>query len=167
LDDNFNSLLIVVIAEGEFTVYKFQKSIFINRSQQDVFDFLTNPANLQKWATVVEFAEWTSTGTPGIGSTYKQVVKFLGRNSETVFEISSWDPPNRYGYRSINIPPPAESIESVITLAPKENGTQLTFEAQLGAIGIFKFAEGMLGKMAEKGDGNNIDTLKQLLEAAP
>lgn len=146
-------------------MYKFTKSIFINRPQQDVFDFLSNPSNLAKWASVVEFAEWTSTGTPGIGSTYKQVVKFLGRNSETVFEITSWDPPNRYSYRSINIPPPAESIESVITLAPKENGTQLTFDAQLGAVGFFKFAEVMLGKMAERGDGDNIDTLKQLLEA--
>ena len=146
-------------------MYKFTKSIFINRSQQDVFDFLSNPANLTKWASVVEFAEWTSTDIPGIGSTYKQVVKFLGRNSETIFEITSWDPPNRYSYKSINIPPPAESIESVITLASKENGTQLTFDAQIGAVGVFKFAEGMLGKMAEKGDGNNIETLKQLLEA--
>ena len=70
-------------------MYKFTKSIFINRSQQDVFDFLSNPANLTKWASVVEFAEWTSTDIPGIGSTYKQVVKFLGRNSETIFSSQS------------------------------------------------------------------------------
>ena len=28
---------------------KFTLSVFINRSQQDVFDFLSNPANLSKW----------------------------------------------------------------------------------------------------------------------
>jgi len=28
---------------------KFTLSVSINRPQQDVFDFLTNPANLSKW----------------------------------------------------------------------------------------------------------------------
>lgn len=145
-------------------MYKFTKSVFINRSQQAVFDFLSNPANNTKWQPI-EFAEWTSPGEPGIGSSFKIAMKLFGRSNETVFEIKSWDPPNGYSYRSVKISPPAESIETVITLAPKENGTQLTFEAQIAAAGIFKFAEGMLGKMAEKGDGNNIDTLKQILEA--
>jgi uncharacterized protein YndB with AHSA1/START domain len=31
---------------GQFTL-----SVFINRSQQDVFDFLSDPANLSKWNT--------------------------------------------------------------------------------------------------------------------
>jgi carbon monoxide dehydrogenase subunit G len=146
-------------------MYKFTKSIFINRPQQDVFDFLSNPVNLTKWQPAVELAEWTSTGTPGIGSTYKLVVNMLGRKSETVFEIKSWDPPNRYSYKSVNMSHPAESIEALITLEPKENGTQLTFEAHLVAASIFKIVEGVFGKMAEKGDGNNIDIAKQLLEA--
>jgi carbon monoxide dehydrogenase subunit G len=151
--------------EGEYTMHKFSKSLTINRSQQDVFDFLSNPANLTKWQPSIEFAEWTSTGKPGIGSTYKVVVKVLGRKNETVFKITSWDPPQRYGYKSTKIPFPVESIESEITLAPRENGTQLTFAAQVGTVSLFKFAESMLGKQAEKQDGTNIDTVKQLLEA--
>ena len=146
-------------------MYKFTKSVFINRSQQDVFDFMSNPANATKWQPTVEFAKWTSASMAGVGSTYKLVVKALGSKSEPVFEITAWDPPNRYSYKSIKISTPVESIETVITLAPKENGTQLTFEAQIGAAGFFKIAEGMLGKMAEKGDGNNVDTLKRILEA--
>jgi len=146
-------------------MYKFKKTIFINRSQQDVIDFLSDPANLPKWRSSIEFAGWTSTGVPGIGSTYKQVSKILGRKSETAFEITSWDPPNSYGYKSINIRYPVESIEAGFKFAPKENGTQLTFEAQIGTVGIFKFAESILGKQAEKLDGESIDTVKQLLEA--
>ena len=146
-------------------MYKFTKSVFIDRSQQDVFDFMSNPANATKWQSSVEFAEWTSAGMAGVGSTYKLVVKALGSKSELVFEITDWDSPNHYSYKSIKISAPLESIESVITLAPQESGTQLTFEAQIGAAGVFKLAEGLLGKMAEKGDGSNIDTLKQLLEA--
>jgi carbon monoxide dehydrogenase subunit G len=166
LDDKFNSLLIIVIAEGEFTMYKFQKSIFINRPQQDVFDFLCNPANLPKWQPAIESAEGTSNAKPGIGSTYRVLTKMLGGKTEGLFEITHWDPPNRYSYKSIKLSFPG-SIESLFTLAPKENGTQVTFEAQIATTGLFKLAEGMLGKQAEKGDGSNIDTAKQLLEAAP
>jgi hypothetical protein len=158
-------LLYCYRAKGEFAMYKFTKSVFINRSQQDIFDFTTNPANNTKWQPI-DFGEWTSTGVPGIGSTYKIVMKLWGRRYETLFEITSWDPPNRYSYRSIKVQNPLESIEAVITLAPKENGTQLTFKAQIGAAGLFKIVEGMLGKMAEKGDGNNFDTLKRILEAS-
>ena len=40
---------------------KFTLSVFINRSQQDVFDFLSDPANLSKWSSAFELADWTST----------------------------------------------------------------------------------------------------------
>lgn len=107
---------------GQFTL-----GVFINRSQQDVFDFLSDPANLSKWNSTYEAAQWTSSEAPGIGSTYKVLAKMPG--------------------------------------GKKENGTQLTFESQFGIVGILKFAEGMFGKLAEKGDGSNLDTAKRLLEA--
>ena len=154
----------LIVAKGKFAMYKFTKSVFIKRSQQDVFNFMSNPANNTKWQPI-EFAEWISDGAPGIGSSFKIAMKLFGRSTETVFEITSWEPPSRYSYRSVKISSPAESIQTEIELKSKEHGTQLTFEAQIGAAGIFKLTEGMLGKLAEKGDGSNIDTLKQILEA--
>ena len=89
-----------------------------------------------------------------------------GKENEGLFEITQWNPPHRYGYKSISgLPFPIERIESKVTLTPKENGTQITFESQFGLAGILKFAEGMFKKLAEKGDGNNFDTAKHLLEA--
>ena len=49
---------------GRFTI-----SVFINRSQQDVFEFFSNPANLSKWNSNIESTEWASSGAPGVGST--------------------------------------------------------------------------------------------------
>lgn len=145
-------------------MYKFSKSVLINRSQKDVFDFLRNPANITRWQSGVEAAEWTSTGAPGVGSTYKSLVKIPGSKSEAIFEVTHWDPPYRYGYKSIKLSMPV-NIQSSYTLTSAVQGTQLTFEAQIEAAGILKIAEGLLGKMAEKGDGSSIETLKQLLEA--
>jgi uncharacterized protein YndB with AHSA1/START domain len=145
---------------------KFTLNVFVNRSQQDVFDFLSDPANLSKWNSNFAAAEWTSSDPPGLGSTYKVLAKMPGGKNEGLFEITQWEPPHRYGYKSISgLPFPIESIESTVMLASKENGTQITFESQFGLAGILKFAEGMFRKLAEKGDGDNFDTAKRLLEA--
>ena len=144
----------------------FTVSVFINRSQQDVFDFLSNPANLSKWNTSFESAEWASSGEPGVGSAFRGSSSVLGSKKEMLFEIVQWDPPNRYGYRMnerllfiIN------GFESIITLSPKDNGTQVTFESQFEIIGAMKFTEGFFARMSEKGDGENFNTAKRLLEA--
>jgi hypothetical protein len=145
---------------------KFALNIFINRLQQDVFNFLTDPANLSKWNSNFASAKWASSDAPGLGSTYKVLAKISGRDKEGLFEITQWDPPQRYSYKSISrLPFPMEIIESAVTLAPKGNGTQITFESQFGLVGILKFAEGMFSKLAAKGDGGNFDTAKRLLEA--
>ncbi len=144
---------------------KFTVSVLINRSQQDVFDFLTNPANLPKWNPVMESGEWSSSGVPGIGSTYKVLAKMPGGKKEGQFEITHWDPPNRYGYKTSARVGPVESIEAVITLAPKENGTQLAIESQSKLAGVPKFAEGFVARMGKKENESNFRNAKCLLEA--
>jgi len=145
-------------------VYKFTKSVFINRSQKDVFDFLSDPVNMPKWQPALVSAEWTSIGTHDIGSTYRTQAKAIGGKAEYLLEITNWDPPNSYRYRSVKIPLPG-SIESSYTLASKNNGTEVTWEVQIETAGLLKFVENMLGKQAEKAEGGNLDLAKQFLEA--
>ena len=73
-------------------MYKFEKSVFINRPQQEVFDFVTDLANDSKWQSGVELSEWTSDDPPAIGSTHKIVRSMLGRNMEATIVVTSWDP---------------------------------------------------------------------------
>jgi hypothetical protein len=141
-------------------------SIHIHRARQDVFDFLSDPANLSKWNSVMESAAWTSSDPAGVGSTYNVLAKMPGGMKKGLFEITQWDPPQRYGYRSREIAFPFKSIESTISLAPQDGGTELTFEAQFALAGLLSLVEGMFVKMAEKGDGANLAVAKRLLEAA-
>ncbi len=139
-----------------------EKSIFINRPQQEVWDFISNPATLAQWSSTAESSEWTSEGPHGVGSTQREVGKVLGRKVEGISEVTAWDPPNEYSRKSPGGPMP---WESTMKLEPKENGTQLTgnFQGELG--GLFKMAEGLVGKKAEKEIVTNFDALKLLLEA--
>ena len=143
---------------------KFTLGIHIDRPQADVFKFLSDPANLSKWNSVMESAEWTSRDAAGAGSTSKVVAKMPGGKKTGLFAITQWDPPHRYGYRSLEIAFPFKAIESTITLAPRDGGTQVTFEAQFALTGLLSLVEGLFVGAAEKGDGANLATAKRLLE---
>ncbi len=143
-------------------MYKIESSMFINRPQQEVFDYVTNPANNAKWQSGTESAEWTSAGPPGVGSTLKVVTSLLGRKIEAVVEITGWDPPNLVSIKSVSGPIPFESTQR---FAAQGDGTLLTQNAQAEIGGFFKLAEGLVGKQLEKQFEANNAALKLLLEA--
>jgi carbon monoxide dehydrogenase subunit G len=143
-------------------MFTYEISIFINRPQQEVFDFLSNPANDLQWRSSVESAEWTSEGPPGVGSTQRSVATFLGRKLDATGEVTIWDPPHQIGLIVVSGPIP---WESTMTLEPNENGTQLTVHGQGEIGGLFKIAEGLVGKQAKKAADTEFDALKLLLEA--
>jgi uncharacterized protein YndB with AHSA1/START domain len=141
---------------------KFTVSVFINRSQQEVFDLLSDPANLSKWSSAFESAEWTSSDAPGIGSTYLVSAKLLGSRKDGLFEILQWDRPNCFSYKMNQRAFPLERMESVIMLSPKNNGTQVTFESNFELVRILKFAEGFFANVGEKQDGSNFEIAKKI-----
>ncbi len=139
-----------------------ENSIFINRPQQEVWDFVSNPANDTQWRSSLESAEWTSEGPPGVGSTLREGGKILGRKVEGTTEITAWDPPNEYGRKSASGPFP---FEGTMKLEPKEDGTQLTVRGTAEVGGFFKIAEGLLAKQMKKELDTDLPALKLLLEA--
>lgn len=143
-------------------MYKFESSIFINRPVQEVFDFVTNPANSAKWQSGTESVEWTSDGPRGVGSTAKVVAKLLGRKIELVVETTIWDPSNQSGLKSIGGPIPFESTSK---FAAQGDGTLLTETGQAEIGGLFKLAEGLVGKQLEQQGEANRAALKLLLES--
>ena len=145
---------------------KFTLSVFINRPQQDVFDFLSEPANLPKWDVDFVSAEWMSSEAPGIGSTYRASGKRLGSEKDGFFEIVHWDRPNRYGYKAKEHMFLFEQAEIIITLKPKSDGTEATCEYQFEIVSSLNFAEGFVAKMGKKRIESNLNTVKRLLEAS-
>jgi uncharacterized protein YndB with AHSA1/START domain len=146
-------------------MHQFTVTVFINRSPQDVFDFLSDPANLSKWNSTFESAAWTSNTAPGSGSTYRVSAKLLGAKKEGLFVIVQWDRPNCYSYQMNQSAFPIEHMLSAVTLQPKNNGTEVIFESQFELAGVLKFAEGFFASMGEKQDGRNFETAKKILEA--
>jgi hypothetical protein len=114
----------------------------------------------------MQSAVWASGGEPGVGSTFRGIMKMARKEMVNQLEVTRWDPPNRYGYKTSARVGPVESIEAVITLAPKENDTQLAIESQSKLAGVPKFAEGSVARMSKKENESNFGNAKRLLEAS-
>jgi carbon monoxide dehydrogenase subunit G len=143
-------------------MFKFEKSITINRPQQEVFDFVTDLSNDSKWQSGIVSVERTSDGPIGAGSTWSSKLKFLGREMEAEIELTSYDSPNQSSVKSINGPVP---FENTYKFESKGNGTQMTISGQAEIGGFFKMAEGLVGKQFEKQMDADGAALKKLLEA--
>ena len=139
----------------------FENSQFINRPQQEVFDFMSNPDNDAKWQSGTEHTEWTSEGPHGVGSTQRSVGKLLGRKIDITIEITNWDPPQQLGFKTVSGP---LSAEGTIKFESQENGTLLTQSGQAEFGGFFKIAEGLAAKQLQKQADSDFDALKLVLE---
>lgn len=78
----------------------FTVTTFINRPPQEVFDFMTDPANSAKWQSGTESAEWSAEGPAGVGSTVHSVGRLLGRELDLNIEITQWNPPDSYSLKA-------------------------------------------------------------------
>ena len=66
-------------------------TIDIERPAADVFAYVADMANNPKWQDGMESCVWTSALPIGVGSTYDQVAKFLGKEIRTSFEVTEFE----------------------------------------------------------------------------
>ena len=143
-------------------MFKYEKSVFINRPPQEVFDFVTNLSNDPQWQNRIESVERLSDGPIGIGSTWRYVTSTLGRKNKADIQMTSYDPPYQSSVKAVNGPVPFENTH---TFQAQDGGTLLTFTGQAEFGGFFKMAEGLAGKQLEKQMEADTAALKKLLEA--
>jgi carbon monoxide dehydrogenase subunit G len=140
----------------------FTVTTFINRPLQEVFDFMTNPANFAQWQSSTKSAKWASDDAVGVGSIFNSVGEMMGREMKMDLEITQWSPPTVWGIKGQSGP---MKFEAISKFESKDGGTQVTqtFEGEVG--GLFSIAEGLAIKQLQKQVETDGNALKKLLEA--
>ena len=85
---------------------KAQVSIVINRPARDVFAYMTGIDKETAWQADVLEAEQTSTGPMSVGTTVREVRRFMGRRMEVVSEITEFEPDKKCASRVSPHPSP-------------------------------------------------------------
>jgi len=140
----------------------FDVSSTIKRPVEDVFAVLSNVENNPKWSSVALEAEQTSPGPIGVGTTARFVGKFLGRRIESESEVTEFEPNRKYSWKSKSGPFP---IKASTTFEQIEGGTRVNTTAEAEPGGFFKLAEPLIMSMGKRQFQNDLDSLRDLMEA--
>ncbi len=140
----------------------FEISTLVDRPIEDVFAFMSNPLNMPKWQAMIAKIEQTVPGAVGIGSKFNVHAAMLGRAMEGVMEITSYEPPTKFGFT--NKAGPME-VSVTVTLKPVGTGAKVTINAEGNPAGVFKLAEGPLTHQIKNQMEANLAKLKSVLEA--
>ena len=138
------------------------KSIVINRPQQEVFEFASDPAHAHQWLQVIKSKEWSSAGPYGVGSTQRVIARYMGRDVEATNEYTAWDPTNQFVFKTVNGP---ILIEEGMKFESTGGSTKVTLSMHVETSGIFRLFEGLLKRQGESQSVTNLEALKRLLEA--
>jgi uncharacterized membrane protein len=153
-------------------VARAESSLVINRPIDAVFAYLADIAKGMEWQSELLEVQQTSDGPVGIGTNLREIRRLLGRNMETSFTITDFDPESKLGFKSTSGPIPMRAYYSLESVSPEgvnQEGSvdatrvNMTVEAEL--TGIFKMTEPLVVHSAKRQMDADIAKLKEILEA--
>jgi Polyketide cyclase / dehydrase and lipid transport len=144
---------------------KQEHSVLIDRPVEEVFAFVTDPNNDPLWHASTLDTEQTSEGSVGVGTTYRIVLKFLGRRIETTYEIIEYEPPRKHCVRITSGPIPAVGC---LLLEPTNDASiRFTQNLDRGELGFFfRMAEPLVRRAINRQSETDLATLRDLLESS-
>ncbi len=135
----------------------------IDRRIDQVFEYVSTPANDPTWVPASLRHEKLSPGPMRVGSITEEDVGFLGRRMRYAWKITQYEPPTAFALQSISGPIPA-TIR--VLLEPLDGAhTKLTLVAEVQLRGVYKPMEPMMRWMALRQFDTQLRTLKNLLES--
>lgn len=140
---------------------KVELSTDINRPAEEVFAYVTDPANDAKRQEGVIESRPVSDGPLSAGSKIRDVRKFLGRKIESEMEVTEYIPNT---FRSLKVASGLLPFEIGQTFHPAGEGTRIDIVAEGEPAGVFKLASGAFKKQLESQLAADSKRLKEALE---
>ena len=142
-------------------MFKVENSIVIQKPVAEVFAYVNDPENATKWQGGVEAVKYTEVPVK-VGTQYTEVRKFMGKEMNTLLEVTALDANSKYAAKVIKGPVPFEV--DVTFEAEGGDATKMTTSVSGEPGGFFKLAEGMVSKQLEESLKEDGKRLKSILE---
>lgn len=136
-----------------------QSSIIVERSIEEVFDYINHPKNDSEWQP--EVLERRAEDKLGPGAEFVIRRRILGRIVETQARVVEYDPPHTATSRSVAGP---LKFEGGFHLDELDGGTLVEFNADVQPTGAYEVGAETLAEEFEQEIQSNLENLKQALE---
>lgn len=141
---------------------KLESTIVINRSVQEVWDFVSDCTNEPKWHTDCISARATSPLPLRPGSTQAWAMSYA-KGKEANLRVTAFDPGRREQLETVSAP---MNIKPTLTYTfePAGEGTRFTRAMEVRPTGMTRLMEPFLQRMMTKNNAGYIRSLKKVLE---
>jgi carbon monoxide dehydrogenase subunit G len=141
---------------------KLQRSVETDASPAAVFAYLSDFTTTEEWDPGTVTTTLVS-GDGGVGTTYANTSKFMGRETRLTYEVVEHQPDSRFALRGENA---SVVAHDTMEIAPNGSGSRVTYTADFAFKGIGRFVAPLLapalkklGDDAEKGLREGLATL--------
>ncbi|MFK4084379.1 SRPBCC family protein [Kribbella sp. NPDC020789] len=137
-----------------------QRVMTVGRPAETVFGYLADFANTNEWdpGTV---RTTRLDGDGGVGTTYRNISRFAGRETELVYTVDELTAPQRLRFRGVN---KTVTARDTITLRPVTAGeTELTYLAEFEFHGVARVVAPFMGRQFAKLGDEAAERLREVL----
>lgn len=136
--------------------------VTIQRPRTAVAAYMFDPRNEAVWTTGVVESKPLTDGPMRKGTKVERVSKFMGRQFPYVYEVTDTDADSFVEIKVDN--PFPMRIRYELSDAPE--GTRASIRASGDATGFFKMAAPLMSRMVKRNIQNDLELLKEVLEAS-
>jgi carbon monoxide dehydrogenase subunit G len=132
-------------------------------SPESAHAYLADFRHAEEWDPGTQTCERTS-GDGGVGTTYRNVSSFLGREVEITYTTAELAPPSRVHLRGTN-----ESFEGhdIFEIRPSGRGAEITYRADMSFSGLSKLAAPAVAAYLPILARKTVDQLRTCLDRQP
>jgi uncharacterized membrane protein len=139
-----------------------EHSVVIEQPPDRVFAYLSDPGNLPKWQASALEAMQEPPGAMAAGTRIRELRKFLGKRMESVMEVTVYEPGQEFSLKVVSGPIPFHVRQTFESLGA---GTKIDVVIEGEPGGFFKLTEPLVVRAVGRELANNLETLKDILEA--
>ena len=111
---------------------KASATVDIERPIEEVFDFVSNVENMEQWVVGMGETKLVVGDGENVGDRYESRYSYGGRTSDMEFEITTYEPPHRFG---MTAPEGPFAFDGLVELEETDRGTLVTNTIDAGADG--------------------------------
>lgn len=118
-----------------------RETIEVDRPPQEAFAYVADFANTQEWDPGVREAEKLTGGSVDVGTEYRVVAEFRGREVPMRYRVVRFEPPGR-----VVLQGDGRTVSALddIRFEPTDRGTRIVYAADLEMKGLLRLAEPFL-----------------------
>lgn len=140
-----------------------EHAVTIDRPIEEVFDVATCLRRCVVWRSAILASAKTSDGPMGVGTTFDQEVRLLGKTRTNTAVVTRYDPPRLFAYKHVS---GMTAYEAQFIFAPENGGTRFTVRLEGEALPAWLriLPQSLLVRTVEDTIAREMESLKMMLE---